>query len=247
MTPAEDMSEKDDATKQKMAEHQVMKYQERLKALAAELILAEERQRREIATVLHDHVGQILASSRLQLTAVVQSTQDENLIPKLNAISENLRQVVREIRDLIFDLGSPLLNELGLVAATKDWLDEQVHHRYGLRTELYTDHQKFPLDEEIRILLFRSIKELLTNVIKHANANRVKVSLKQQERNLSVTVFDDGIGFTYNADLVRIKNSGGFGLFSIQERLQDIGGHMEINSSPGKGTEVVLTVPMNSH
>ncbi|NQV03728.1 MAG: PAS domain S-box protein, partial [Bacteroidia bacterium] len=235
-----------DITEQKMLEQQAMKYQERLKALATELTQSEERQRMEIATVLHDHIGQILASSRLQLTAILQTVQDEDLVPKLKAISENLRQVVLEIRNLIFDLSSPILNELGLVAAIKDWLEEQVHHQYGIQTELHTEHQKFPLEEEIRTLLFRSIKELLNNVINHANANCVKVSLKQQESNLSVTVYDDGIGFNYNADLVRIKNGGGFGLFSIQERMQDIGGQIEIKSSPGRGTKVVLEVPLKS-
>lgn len=100
------------------------------------------------------------------------------------------------------------------------------------------------MEEETRIIAFRSIRELLTNVTKHAQAKKVRVKLEQQGDKLYILISDDGIGFDYNPEIIRLNKMSGFGLFSIQERMQDIGGSMKINSSKGMGSKVLLTIPL---
>lgn len=233
-----------DVTAQKKTENEVLKYQKRLKALASELTLMEEKQRKQIATDLHDHVGQLLALSRLQLAAIHEGMDIKEVIEKLKPISEGLLQSIHSVRSAIFDLSSPQLNEIGLYAAVRDWLEEQVEQKYGIRAQLSGDNQHYPLEENLRFLLFRSIRELLTNVVKHARATDVKVYIKEGKESLSIVVKDNGIGFNYRPQMLQLKTTG-FGLFSIQERMEDSGGSMQVQSIPGKGTQIKLIVPLN--
>ena len=106
-----------------------------------------------------------------------------------------------------------------------------------------TDGKSKVIDEDLRTLLFRTVRELLINVVKHARAQKAKVSLKSDEKTIRVKVEDDGIGFSYKEYSFR-KGKGGFGLFSIKERLHSLGGKMEFDPEITKGTRVVLTLPL---
>jgi signal transduction histidine kinase len=238
-----DMEE--DITRRKHDEEQIQQYQERLRALASQLTLAEESERRRIASDLHDHVQQSLASARLQLAAAQKPQSQAKLTAALDGISETLRETLQETRQLVFDLSLPSMNEIGLGAAVSEWLHEQVERRHGLRTELVDESGDAGLNEDVRAILFRSVRELLVNVIKHAQANRVRVDLKRQDACLKITVEDDGIGFDAAALSDMIGRQGGFGLFSIRERMSDLGGVLEILSKPGKGCRVILTAPLD--
>lgn len=160
-------------------------------------------------------------------------------------ISAGLLQAIQATRSAIFNLSPPQLNEIGLFAATSDWMEEQIEGEYGIRTRITGEDQVFPMDENIRLLVFRCIRELLMNVVKHARASRVEVKFKENEEQLHIRVRDNGKGFNFHPDLVRLRNTG-FGLFSIQERMQDLGGEMKIDSKPGEGTTVLLLIPLKN-
>ena len=236
-----DMEEDMTAVIQK--EQEILNYQQRLKALSTELTISEEKQRRAIATDLHDHVGQMLASSRLQIATLSDKMTKQEILEKLTNISHGLLQGIQATRNAIFELSPPQLNEIGLVAAVSDWMDEELETKHNINVNLTADNKVFLIDEDIRILTFRCVRELLMNVVKHAKASQVDLDIKESTGSLFISVNDNGIGFNYSPAYLRAKGSG-FGLFSIQERIEDIGGSMEINSEKGKGTSVKLIVPL---
>ena len=165
-------------------------------------------------------MGQSLAFARIQLAFVANDAASEpEVTAMLDDVSDTIRQVIRKTRDLVFDLSSPLLNELGLVAALGKWLEEQVGAKYNLQTELIDVNQLTVTDEDIRDILFRNTRELLTNAVKHAQASKVSVCVKRVGDTGIVIVEDDGIGFDSLAALNAVEHSDKFGLFSIQERM----------------------------
>jgi two-component system sensor histidine kinase UhpB len=233
----------EDITRRKLVEQQVMEYQRRLQALASQLTLAEERERHRIARELHDEVGQTLAYARMRLASARKATSDARRETILEDASQSLRQAIGDTRDLVFDLSSPLMDEVGLATALEEWLEEQVSKKHGIQTEFVHDGQRLPLDDDLRAILFRSVRELLTNVIKHAQAKRVNVRLEGEGMLVRIVVKDDGIGFDADAIPEAMERGAGFGLFSIQERMADLGGSLEVTSEPGHGCTAILTVP----
>jgi signal transduction histidine kinase len=140
------------------------------------------------------------------------------------------------------------MHEIGLGAAVADYLEEQIAKRHGLKTEFVDnigDAHKKNLGENVRALLFRNVRELLVNVVKHARAHKVRVHLSEESNKVKITVEDNGVGLAPRAINDNKANSGGFGLFSIQERMTDLGGTFDIQSAPGKGCRVTLTVPVD--
>jgi signal transduction histidine kinase len=146
---------------------------------------------------------------------------------------------------LIFDLSPPVLYEFGLTAAFA-WLVEETRKRYELAVELKERGQDRPINVETRMMVFRATRELLTNAAKHANASKVQLTAEWLPGELCVCVEDDGVGF----DAPRARRQGvwegAFGLFSIQERIEQFGGRFEIDSRSGRGTRTTLTIPLDS-
>jgi signal transduction histidine kinase len=236
-----------DITDRKQAKQKILEYQQKLKALAFQLTVTEEKERRRIADDLHDQIGQSLALARMQIAAACKSAADDGLAAKLDDVSEILREAVQDTRHLIFDLSPPAMHEIGLGAAISEWLDDQIGKRYGLKTEFFDNidqSYRKTLDDNVRAILFRNIRELLINVVKHAQANQVTVLMEVTDGVLKIVVQDDGIGFD-SGELSQPEGiKGGFGLFSIEERMTDLGGAFEIESQPGKGGRAILTVPL---
>jgi PAS domain S-box-containing protein len=235
-----------DITERKLAEQKVIDYQQRLKALATQLTIAEEKERRVIATDLHDQVGYSLSLANMQLNEIleVDSVVERTLLVK--DISNILLKALQDTRSLIFELSSPTMNEIGLAAAISEWLEEQIAKRHDLKIEFIDatdDNHKKTLDSNVRALLFRNVRELLTNVIKHSRAQNVRVQIISEGSCLKITVEDDGVGFNPDADNTKQKAAEGFGLFSIQERMADLGGSFDIQSHPGKGCRMTLISP----
>jgi signal transduction histidine kinase len=228
----------------KQVEQKILEYQQRLKALASQLTIAEETERRRIAADLHDHVGQALALVRLQIASVRKLLSDPRQTDTLDEISDSLRQTVLETRDLIYDLSPPLLHEIGLSAAILEWLEEHVEKRYKIKTECVSSGPEEQLDKNLRAILFRNTRELVTNVIKHSHATQVKIRVLQDHNHVKIFIKDDGIGFDAGAASPSIKGESGFGLFSIKERMADMGGSLEIVSEPGHGTKAIMHVPL---
>jgi PAS domain S-box-containing protein len=232
-----------DVTESKLVEEQILEYQQRLQTLASQLTLIEERERRRIARELHDEVGQRLTFARMALASAQQATSEAQRQILLDDVSQSVRQAIGDIRDLVFDLSSPLMNEVGLAAALEEWLENQVGKKHGIRVKLIHDGRRLPLDDDVRAMLFRSARVLLTNVVKHAQASSVIVHLEGEGSMVRVTVEDDGIGFDVDALPKGTERGSGFGLFSIQERMAALGGSLELVSGPGQGCKAILTTP----
>jgi signal transduction histidine kinase len=234
-----------DISDRKQAEKKVLEYQGRLKALASQLTLAEEKERRRIAADLHDDVGQTLAISRVQLASAIYTCDDTHQKEQLEEVSKTLLKSIRDTRHLIFELSSPSVHEHGLGPAISEWVEEKIKTTQELDFELVDNLAGNELDEEQRIILFRNLRELLTNTIKHARAKKVKVSLECLDRQLRITVEDDGIGFNPERVFNQLNQEGGFGLFSIEERMADLGGTLEIKSMPHQGCRIIMSLPRN--
>lgn len=234
----------EDITDIKAAEQELQKYQQRLQALGLELTISEERERRRIATELHDEAAQSLSLARLQLAAAAKRVGDEATRSRLDDASQLLKDSLQQIRELVLDLSSPALNEIGLAAATSEWVDEHLRRRYGLSASFTDNCGDLEVDDDVLALLFRNIRELLTNVVKHARATRVSVRFDYTGDALRITVADDGRGLAASETKRTPSDEGGFGLFSVRERVRDLGGTLEIESAPGKGCTVRMSLPL---
>ncbi len=211
-----------------------------LRTLAGELTLAEQRERRHLAKLLHDHLQQFLVGAKFRVTSLTKSS-DPQVKQAAQEIQALLNESIQASRSLTAELSPPILHEGGL-AAGLEWLALWMEEKHGLRVELTAEEDLMPAAEDVSVLLFESVRELLFNVVKHAKVGSAGVSLERLEgRMLKITVSDDGAGF----DPVSRKFAReGFGLFSIRERLSLVGGRLEIHSRPGHGTEMTLMAPL---
>ena len=228
------------------ARKQLDDYVAQLKSLASQLSITEERERHRLATQLHDHIGQSLIISKAKLDEHRGSETSSELARILEEVCECLRQVIQDTRTLTFDLSSPILYMVGFEAAADQWLTDEIQKKYGIKTEFEDDGQHKPLDDDIRTVLFRNVRELLINVVKHAKAERVKLSIHRNDLDINVCIEDDGIGFDPVEIKSRAAKSGKFGLFSIRERLEQLGGRVEIDSRPGRGSRIVMMAPLKN-
>ncbi len=233
-----------DITERKNTEHKLLEYQKQLKRLAAQLTLAEERERRRIAGELHDQVNQSLALAKIKLDSLHAAATSPPLAQALEDISGSIEKAIQNTRSLTFDLSYPILYELGFEAAVAEWLNEQVRDKHSIATEFKDDGQPKPLDDDVRVLLFRNVRELLINVIKYANADKVRVSIRRTDDSIQVIVEDNGSGFDPTEVKSMAVTRSEFGLLSIRERLEEMGGCFEIESKPGAGCKATMTAPL---
>ncbi len=232
-----------DITELKQTEEKLRSYQEQLRSLTLELTLVEERQRRHIAIELHDNIGQTLAYCNTKLREVRASPTLINLNKSLDEINSLLEQTIQYTKSLSVELGTPILYEVGLEAAVK-WLGNQFQQRHGLVFYFEDDGKPKPLVDETRFLLYQAVHELLINAIKHGQARSIKVSIKRDYKNIILNVEDDGIGFDISKIEPYPDKIGGFGLFSIRERLKYLGGYLKVESKADHGTRVMLVLPL---
>ncbi|MBW1709365.1 MAG: PAS domain S-box protein [Deltaproteobacteria bacterium] len=231
-----------DVTERILAENKILKYQEQLRVITWELSLAEERERRRIAIDLHDKVGQTLAMSQFNLKRLHQAVGSNDINASLENIIQLLDVAISDMRSLTFDLSPPALYELGLDAAL-DELADQLQQEYGLPITVKDDGQSKPMSENARVILYRATRELMLNVVKHAQARQMIVSINKKNGKISVEVSDDGVGFNTTQIFKRLARTKSLGLLSIRERLNPLNGEMDIISTPGKGTVVTMKLP----
>jgi signal transduction histidine kinase len=223
------------------AERQLAVRADQLRALAGELTLAEQRERRRMALILHDHLQQLLVAIA-QRVALLRMDDHDGMQPALLEIDKLLRESINSTRLLTAELSPPVLHELGLSAGF-GWLAQWMSEKHKLTIHVVAEPDLPPIAENVKVLLFESVRELLFNAVKHARVASVTLKLQEIENHmLEITVEDQGAGFD-TADHRAAGKAGGFGLFSIRERLDLIGGRMEIQSAPGAGSRIVLTAP----
>ncbi len=252
-----------DLTEQKKTEQTLKAYSERLHRknlelrlragqlarLSSELTMTEHRERKRLSRVLHDGLQQHLASAKLRLGCISHQLGNQGVNQALNDVEAMIGESIQLARSLSTDLSPPVLHEAGLIAGL-EWLAHSMREKHQLMVELAYDidspvDHDIALGEDINIMLFESVRELLFNAAKHARVPWARVSLRQpQGSELHICVSDEGAGF----DPDRLKTSGesdtGFGLFSIRERIGMIGGRFTIESAPGKGSRFTLAIPL---
>jgi signal transduction histidine kinase len=212
-----------------------------LQELAAELTQTEHRERRRLAQILHDHLQQLLYAARLNLGSLKRvDPQEPSFSETVDQIDALLGECIAESRALTVQLCPPVLHESGLAMAL-EWLGRHMEQIHGLEVEIDLNPQAEPESEEIRILLFEAARELLFNVVKHAETPCARLSLSiPKDGEVCVTVSDQGAGFIAIDDKA---DSSGFGLFSIRERLELMGGRLHVEAAPGRGTTVTVLAP----
>ena len=234
----------EDITSQREAQERMLVYQEQLRALTAELSKVEERERQRIAGDLHDRIGQSLALIKMRLAELSEAQQGERESDCFRQVCGLLDQAIVDTRSLIFELSPPVLHLLGFEAALA-WLAEHTSAQHGLKVRLRSDHQDKPLDEETQGVLFRSVREILFNVVKHARARQALIDVHRQGGWIVVTVEDDGVGFPALMTARSKWPQGGFGLFHVRERLSQAGGRLEIHPAAAGGTAIRLYLPLD--
>jgi signal transduction histidine kinase len=216
----------------------------RLQALASELTLAEQRERKRLASELHDYLAQILALGRIKISQLRQkgSTQPPDVLQLVVEVDNLLEKAGEYTRSLMAKLNPPVLDELGLPSAL-NWLAKQMP-LHGLLVEVRLSQDRVPLPDDQAVLLFQSVRELLINVAKHAGTDHATVSLAvDPNQELHIEVQDEGRGFDVVAMEAKSEH-GHFGLFSVKERMQAMGGRLDVKSTPGEGTTVTMVLPL---
>lgn len=223
------------------SERELILHRTRLRALAAEVLMAEERERRRIATQVHDRIGQHLAVTRLKMGLLLKRRSSCCLLTELKELEGFVDQVIQDARSLTFEISPPILYEMGLPAAV-EWLADEMAERHGLRLRFRNDLGTETLGESVRVMTFQVVRELVFNVVKHAGVDEAEVRLRWENGAVGVEARDAGAGFEVSE---RETRSNGFGLFSIRERMLSMGGSFELDTRPGGGTRVSLKIPVD--
>jgi PAS domain S-box-containing protein len=223
------------------AEEQLRVLAGQLRALAGELTLTEQRERRRLGKILHDHLQQLLVGAKFRV-AILARTGDDLICEAASEIDRLLAESINVSRSLTAELSPPILQEGGLQAGL-EWLARWMRDKHALQVDLKTQDGFPDLPNEMTALLFESLRELLFNTVKHAGVSSADVSIRPlKDRSLRIQVRDEGRGFDPTSIAPSSGGGGGFGLFSIRERMNLIGGKVEIDSAPGQGASVILTV-----
>lgn len=220
-------------------EQQVRLRTQRLRELSMQMTMTEERERRLLAQELHDNLCQLLAVVKIKLTSFVPGSPE----PAIDQAVALVDQALQSARVITRQLSPPILHTLGLLAALEG-LAEDVQRMHDL--DVHTEFETLPElpVEAVQAVLYRSVRELLMNVVRHAKVKEVRLACRCQQHRLMLVVSDQGRGFDAADFPASLPGSQGFGLSSIYERIANIGGEMQINSNPGKGTTVTLNLPL---
>ena len=223
-------------------EKKMREQQEKLRSLSSELVLTEERERRQIAIELHDRIGQNLAVTKIKLGELRESYPSNPPATQLSQIYEIVDQTIQDTRSLTFEISPPVLYELGLRPALEN-LIEQFQKQYKIRINFSDDGQSESLDDSSRVIIYRAIRELLFNIVKHACAQSAEVFIRSIDDYIQIGIEDDGVGCDISQVDSRMNKARGYGLFSIRERFNHLGGRVDVQSKPGQGTRVILLLP----
>ena len=216
-----------------------------MRQLARRLALSEQEERHRIAQILHDDLQQLLFGVDMKMMMIRRDLAETNgelgVSEDLHAVGEWIQEAISMTRQLSVDLSPPVLKSEGLADAL-EWVQTQMREMHDLEVEVEAE-QSFVLEDDLRVLLFQTVRELLFNVKKHAEVDHATVRLEDEDGHLVIHVMDSGRGFDAREVLAATSAEGGFGLANVRERLEFVGGRLEISSSPGEGTHVKVHAP----
>ena len=219
---------------------------QKLRLLSAELSLAEEAERRRIAEILHEDLQQLLVAARMQLAGLCRTQDAAQREAIAREIADVLERSFKLTRSLSVELAPPVLYEHGLAAAL-EWLAAETRKNYNIEVTVEADCSANPKAADVRIFLFRAIRELLLNSAKHAGGSAVHITMQHRRPdNVRIIVADNGPGFDPNSLDDKRTGSQTVGLLTIRERVSSFGGEFRINSGPKRGTQITLSLPRGS-
>ena len=213
-----------------------------LRKLASELVLAEERERKSIAVTLHDEVAQTLAAARMKLDQLRSLAGDKEFREIIGQAQELLSHCIRQTRVLMTDISNPVLYDMGLRSAVEA-LAERTKELHGIRVKCSFEGRLGSLSQEMNVMIFQVVKELLQNVVKHSGARGASIRIVEDGDSVRTIVADDGAGFDVKGNNSADYIEGGFGLFSIRERVKLFNGSIQIKSRRGIGSKVMFMLP----
>ena len=228
---------------QRVAERtaEVQQQADQLRALAVELSQAEQRERKRLSAILHDHIQQLLVAAQLQL-GLVERANSRTVRSVVQGINSTIAEAITASRWLTVELSPPILHQSGLTAALT-WLAARKEEKYLFKVHVRANSDAEPADPDVRAMLFESVRELLLNAVKHSGVREAQLIMRRTKEDWTqIIVEDKGKGFDPSA--ISAHRGGGFGLFSIQQRLAYLGGRLEVDSAPGRGARFVLTIPI---
>lgn len=227
----------------KRTETKLLSTQKNLRAVVSEIVFAEERSRQHFATDLHDTVVQTLGAAKMR-AHLIEDQIPLNAQPMFADLQAMLSESIVQARSIMAEMSPPVLSELGFAPAL-EWLAEQFVKQHGMNIEFEIKSGKTELSHEVQVTLFQATRELLMNVLKHSKSRTAVVKFSGTGRNVKIEVRDSGTGFDMKKSL-KPELDGGYGLFSIRERLRYIDGTLKIKSKPGQGTAVIISAPKTS-
>jgi PAS domain S-box-containing protein len=211
-----------------------------LRRLMTDLTLAEQRERQHLSQVLHDGLQQILVGAKYQLAQVAHS---QNIDQAVSQVEDLISDAIETSRSLTAELSPPILVRDDLVSAL-EWLARWMRDKHGLDIDLIAHKKIEPLTRAALLLLFQAARELLFNVVKHAEVRKARIEVDQLDGRIQMIIEDEGAGFDVNQLGANKERSGGIGLLTVRERISYIGGSVEIDSMPGRGSRFKLIVPL---
>jgi len=214
---------------------EAMRAEAELKELSARLVRAQEEERRALSRELHDELGQSFSAIAMETGNLLDLPWEPDARARLEAIRDLAGKGVDLTRNMSLLLRPSMLDDFGLVPAL-NWQVRETTRRTGMRVHLIADEGADDLPEEHKTCIYRIVQEALTNAARHARARNAQVTVRDEPERIHVTIQDDGGGF----DTRRVR---GLGLLGMQERVSHLGGHFEVDSSPGRGTAVRVELP----
>lgn len=238
-----DELEREIAERQRTQAELAEKHQQ-LRRLAVELSAAEQRERKRIAVTLHDHFQQILVAAKFGIGQLRNQAGHTSMALVVEQVDHLLDEGIQASRTLTVELNPPVLYDRGLAAAL-EWQERQFREQHGLTTTLQLERGTQPLIPDVQAFLFQAVRELLFNIVKHARTKQAEVTMRRTSGYVELTVADHGVGSTLEQIRARTQSNGGFGLFSVQQRIELLGGWSRVETAPNRGFRVTLAVPVD--
>jgi PAS domain S-box-containing protein len=233
-----------DVTEWVLARQEINKYQTSLQKMTTEMTLIEEKQKKEIASNIHDHLSQSLVISKMKINELKKQSELEIINEDLKFIESHISEALENSRKITYELSPPVLYQLGIIDAL-NWLLEDVETNHKIECKVNSNVNSINLSDANSILLYRCIQEVIKNVVKYANASLITLNLDKNKFGINIVLTDNGDGFDTSVLNDYQNHSGsGFGLFAVQERVKNIKGEFAITSKINTGTSVKIFIPL---
>ncbi|QOD62301.1 PAS domain S-box protein [Polaribacter haliotis] len=233
-----------DITQWVLAKEEIQEYQTSLQKLTTEITMVEEKQKKQIASNIHDHLSQSLVISKMKILELKENPNLTVIDEDLKFIEAHISDALENSRKITYELSPTILYQLGVIEAI-NWLIEDLQAKYKIKFKFSTNLTNINLSELNSIILYRSIQEILTNAIKYANASLVKIEIKKTNKGVDLFIIDNGIGFdTSILNNFKNQSGSGFGLFTVTERIKTIQGQFSITSKINSGTNIKIFIPL---